>query len=210
MPSFVARLIVFLLHRIVAGWPFWERDKSTKSSREIAKLAVDFSQNVTWFSLCVTRSVLIRISKTRYRWKDQSAVAAYQFTSLNWKLNAWVQEGKYASFVTKTTEAAAKGFIILITHFCAIFFPLFLKLLGKKTASITLFLFQPFLTAPIPLPLPPTAEAEFVDIVWNSINKEPLNFPAAALCVTVCFVGCFFFFPTNTFVLSWYASLLFQ
>ena len=47
-------------------------------------------------------------------------------------------------YVTKTMEAAAKGFIILITHFCAIFFPSFLKLLGKKNASITLFLFQPF------------------------------------------------------------------
>ena len=72
-----------------------------------------FLQNVA-FVVSVTLLGLVRISKTKYRWKDPSLLKLLLTNLLVFKLNdcpKWVQEEKYAAFdmEQKRPKQSSKG-----------------------------------------------------------------------------------------------------
>ena len=95
--SFVAQFIFFLLHQILAGYFFLERDKFNLQR---------VNQNWQWIFpkmllgfLYVTLSGLVRVSITRCRWKDLSLLTLLLTVSYMRK------ENMHRSIETKTTKA---------------------------------------------------------------------------------------------------------
>ena len=110
--SFVAHLIFFLLHGIVAGQLF------RKGTNIIFKQVVGrlwnwlwiFPQDVTFF-VTVTLLGFVRISKTRHNLLERSIcsdVVAYQFINLNWKLNGSRKENMHHSMWNENDQSSRR------------------------------------------------------------------------------------------------------
>ena len=120
--SFVARFFVFLSHGIVAGQLFRKGTNIIVKEEWVnSEISSGFLLKMLPVFVSVTLLTLVRISKTRYRWKDLSLLTLL-LTNLLTYTESLMDPGRKICIVphgTKTTNTVVEGqtFLQCIKHF---------------------------------------------------------------------------------------------